>query len=301
MRAMAERIGFVGAGKMGGPMAGRLIDAGHALTVYDIRDEAMAPLAARGAEVARSSRAVADAADIVFFSLPEPGDVRSEAIGENGVIAGACAKILVDLSTTGPRTTVPVAEALARAGIAFVDAPVSGGVAGATKGTLAVMASGAEGPLARVEPLLRIFGKVFKVGDKPGMGQAIKLANNLLSAAALAITSEVMVMGVKEGLDPKLMIDVINSGTGRNTATETKFPISILTRRFAYGFATGLMHKDVRLYLEEAEALGVPLDLSKAVTAAWRLAETELGPESDYTEIIRCLESRAGVVVGSKS
>ena len=297
---MADRIGVVGVGRMGNPMAGRLMDAGYALTVYDIRTEAMEALAARGAEVAQSSRAVADAADIVFFSLPEPKDVKSEATGENGVIAGVRAKVLVDLSTTGPRTTVPVADALARVGITFVDAPVSGGVGGARKGTLAVMASGAAEPLARVEPLLRLFGKVFAVGGKPGMGQAMKLANNLLSAAALAITSEVMVMGVKEGLDPKLMIDVINSGTGRNTATETKFPISILTRKFGYGFATGLMHKDVRLYLEEAEALGVPLDLGRAVTAAWRLAEAELGAESDYTEIVRCLESRAGVVVGAK-
>ena len=297
---MAETLGFVGVGKMGGPMAGRLLDAGHALVVYDIRDEAMAPLATRGAVTAPSSRALADAADIVFFSLPEPRDVRGEAIGDDGVIRGTRAKILVDLSTTGPRTTIPVAAALAESGIAMIDAPVSGGVAGATKGTLAVMASGASEPFSRVEPLLRIFGKLFRVGDTPGQGQAMKLANNLLSAAALAITSEVMVMGVKSGLDPKLMIDVINAGTGRNTATETKFPISILTRRFAYGFTTCLMHKDVQLYLEEAEALGVPLALSKAVTAAWRSAESELGPDSDYTEIIKCLESRAGVVVESK-
>ena len=297
---MSQTLGFVGVGKMGGPMAGRLLDAGHALVVYDIRNEAMAPLAARGAATANSSRAVADAADIVFFSLPEPGDVRGEALGDGGVIKGMRAKILVDLSTTGPRTTIPVAKALAEAGITMIDAPVSGGAAGAMKGTLAVMASGASEPLARVEPLLRIFGKVFNVGCEPGQGQAMKLANNLLSAAALAITSEVMVMGVKSGLDPKLMIDVINASTGRNTATETKFPISILTRRFAYGFATGLMHKDVRLYLEEAEALDVPLTLSKAVTAMWRATEAELGPDSDYTEVIKCLESRAGVIVGGE-
>lgn len=297
---MAETLGFVGVGKMGGPMATRLLDAGHALVVYDIREEAVAPLAARGAAAAHSSRAVADAADIVFFSLPEPKDVHAEAIGATSVIRGERAKILVDLSTTGPRTTIPVSAALAEAGIAMVDAPVSGGVAGATKGTLAVMASGPSEAFARVEQLLRIFGKVFSVGDKPGQGQAMKLANNLLSAAALAISSEVVVMGVKAGLDPKLMIEIINASTGRNTATETKFPISILTRRFAYGFTTGLMHKDVRLYLEEAEALDVPLALSKAVTAAWRAAEAELGPESDYTEIIKCLESRAGVIVGSK-
>jgi 3-hydroxyisobutyrate dehydrogenase-like beta-hydroxyacid dehydrogenase len=294
-------LGFVGVGKMGGPMANRLIEAGRRLAVYDIRDEAMTPLVARGALTAKSSRAIADAADIVFFSLPEPEDVRGEAIGDEGVIAGGRAKILVDLSTTGPRTSALVAEELARKGIAMIDAPVSGGIAGAKKGTLAVMASGPSEAMQRVEPLLTIFGRLFKIGDRPGMGQVMKLANNLLSATALAVTSEAMVMGVKAGLDPKLMIDVINSGTGRNTATETKFPVSILTRRFAYGFATGLMHKDVKLCLEEAEAMHVPMTVGSAVRDIWRLAEHELGPDSDYTEIIRCLEERAGIEVKSSN
>ena len=292
-------LGFVGVGKMGGPMANRLIDAGHPLVVYDIRDEAMAQFVARGVVTLKSSRAVADAADIVFFSLPEPEDVRGEAIGDEGVIVGRRAKTLVDLSTIGPRMSALVAEALARKAIAMIDAPVSGGIAGAKKGTLAVMASGPSEAMQRVEPLLTLFGKLFKIGDRPGMGQVMKLANNLLSATALAITSEAMVMGVKAGLDPKLMIDVINSGTGRNTATETKFPISILTRRFAYGFTTGLMHKDVRLCLEEAEAMDVPMQVGAAVREIWQMAAREIGPNSDYTEIIRCLEERAGVEVKS--
>lgn len=279
-------------------MAARLMDAGHALTVYDIREEAMAPLLARGAERASSSRAVADAADVVFFSLPEPRDVQDEAVGDEGVIGGRRARILVDLSTTGPRVIGHVAEVLAQKEIAVVDAPVSGGIAGAEKGTLAVMASGGPAPMERVEPLLKIFGRLFVVGDRPGQGQVMKLANNLLSATSLAVTSEAIVMGVKAGLDPKLMIDVINAGTGRNSASETKFPISILPRRFAYGFATGLMEKDVSLCLEEAEALNVPMFVGEAVKAIWQLAKDELGPDSDYTEIIRCLERRAGVEVG---
>jgi 3-hydroxyisobutyrate dehydrogenase-like beta-hydroxyacid dehydrogenase len=292
-----EVLGFIGVGKMGGPMANRLLDAGHSLVIYDIRDEAAAPLRARGAISVTSSRAVADAADIVFFSLPEPEDVRGEAIGEKGVIAGTRAKILVDLSTTGPRTTIACSESLAKKEIVMIDAPVSGGIAGATKGTLAVMASGPVHAMARVEPLLKIFGRVFQIGDRAGMGQVMKLANNLLSATALAVSCEAVVMGVKAGLDPKLMIEVINSGTGRNTATETKFPVSILTRRFAYGFAIGLMHKDVRLCLDEAEAMGVSMSVGAAVRDIWKLAEKQLGAESDYTEIIRCLEERAGVEV----
>jgi len=297
---MAEQLGIVGVGNMGGPMANRLIDAAHRVTVYDIRPEAMAPLIARGAERATSSRAVADATDIVFFSLPAPDDVRGEALGENGVVAGKRAKIFVDLSTTGPRTTALVAAGLAAKGIATVDAPVSGGVAGAVKGTLAVMASGPSALVTRLEPILGIFGKVFFIGEQPGMGQVMKLANNLLSATAMAVTAEAMVMGVKAGLDPKLMIYVINSGTGRNTATETKFPQQILPRRFAQGFATGLMYKDVRLCLEEAEALQVPMQVGSAVRNLWRLADSVRGPQSDFTEIVRCLEDQVGVEVGSR-
>jgi 3-hydroxyisobutyrate dehydrogenase-like beta-hydroxyacid dehydrogenase len=296
---MAEHLGFVGVGNMGGPMASRLIDAGHRLTIYDIRDEAMAPLAARGAQQARSSRAVADQADIVLFSLPEPRDVEREALGQEGVIAGSRAKILIDLSTTGPRTTAAVMSGLAEKGIALVDAPVSGGVVGAVKGTLAVMASGPRDLVSRVEPLLANFGKVFFVGARPGMGQAMKLCNNILSATSMAVTAEAMVMGVKAGLDPKLMIEIINSGTGRNTATETKFPNEILPRRFAQGFATGLMYKDVRLCLEEAEALQVPMWVGGAVKMLWQLANSERGSQSDFTEIVKVIEDWAGVEVKS--
>ena len=288
-------LGFVGVGKMGGPMANRLLDAHHALVVCDIRDEAAAPLIARGAAKARSSREVADAADIVFFSLPEPEDVRGEAIGEQGVIAGDRAKILVDLSTTGRPTTLEIAQLLSGKGITLIDAPVSGGVAGASRGSLAVMASGEASALGRVSPLLRIFGRLFVIGDQPGMGQVMKLANNILSAASLAIACEAIAMGVKAGLDPALMIDVINAGTGRNSATETKFPQSILPRRFAYGFTTGLMHKDVRLCMEQARSLDAAMPVGEAVNAIWAAAERELGPDSDYTEIMLYLERLSGI------
>jgi 3-hydroxyisobutyrate dehydrogenase-like beta-hydroxyacid dehydrogenase len=298
---MGEQLGFVGLGNMGGPMAHRLIDAGHRLAVYDLREEAMAPLIARGAERTNSSRAVADASDIVFFSLPEPKDVQGEALGIAGIAAGKRAKIFVDLSTTGPRTTGRVAAGLAERGIGTVDAPVSGGVAGARKGTLAVMASGPRALMERVDPILAVFGKVFHVGERPAMGQAMKLCNNILSATSMAVTAEAMVMGVKAGLDPKLMLEIINSGTGRNTATENKFPNEVITRRFAQGFATGLMYKDVRLCLEEAEALQVPMWVGNAVRTMWQLANSELGPQSDFTEIVRIVEDWAGIEVKARN
>jgi 3-hydroxyisobutyrate dehydrogenase-like beta-hydroxyacid dehydrogenase len=240
---------------------------------------------------------VADASDIVFFSLPEPKDVQGEALGATGVGNGKRVKIFVDLSTTGPRTTALVVAGLTERGIATVDAPVSGGVAGAKKGTLAVMASGPHALIERVRPLLAIFGKVFHVGERPGMGQAMKLCNNILSATSMAVTAEAMVMGVKAGLDPTLMLEIINSGTGRNTATENKFPNEVITRRFTQGFTTGLMYKDVRLCLEEAEALQVPMWVGSAVRMMWQLANSERGPQSDFTEIVRLVEEWAGVEV----
>jgi 3-hydroxyisobutyrate dehydrogenase-like beta-hydroxyacid dehydrogenase len=294
---MSEHFGFIGVGRMGGPMAGRLIDAGYRLTIFDVNEAAMAPLIARGAIRAGSAREVAAACETVFVSLPTPDIVREVALRQDGVIAGGTVKTFIELSTTGPRTVAAIAETLARKGIALVDAPVSGGVTGAKNGTLAVMVACPKDLFARLEPALKIFGRVFHVGERPGMGQTMKLANNLLSAAAMAISSEAVVMGVKAGLDPEVMIDVINAGTGRNTATQDKFPRAILPRRFDLGFATGLMVKDLGLCLDEAEALKVPMDVGAAVHRLWRQASEELGPASDSTEIIRYVEKPAGVVV----
>jgi len=294
---MPEHLGFIGVGRMGGPMALRLIDTGHRLTIYDTSTTAIAPLAARGAVVAKSTREVAAAVETVLVSLPTPDIVRAVALGENGIASGGRIKTFIDLSTTGPRVAAEIADGLEKKGIAAVDSPVSGGVGGASKGTLAVMAACPHALFLRLEPILRVFGRPFYIGAKPGMGQTMKLANNLLSATAMAISCEAIVMGVKAGLDPQTMIDVINAGSGRNTATQDKFPKAILTRTFDYGFATGLMYKDVRLCLEEAEALEVPMWVGAAVRQLWQFANAENGPSSDFTNIIRCIEEWAGVEV----
>jgi 3-hydroxyisobutyrate dehydrogenase-like beta-hydroxyacid dehydrogenase len=294
---MPEHLGFIGVGRMGGPLAGRLLDAGYRLTLYDTNTDAMKPLAARGAEVAHSVREVAAAVETVLVSLPTPDIVRAVALGEGGIADGLRAKTFVDLSTTGPRVIAEVADGLGKRGIATVDSPVSGGVGGAQKGTLAVMAACPHALFERLEPVLKVFGKVFYIGARPGMGQTMKLANNLMSAAAMAISCEAIVMGVKAGLDPQVMVDVINAGSGRNTATQDKFPKAILPRTFDYGFATGLMYKDVRLCLEEAEALQVPMWVGSAVRQLWQFANAANGPASDFTNIIRCIEDWAGVEV----
>jgi 3-hydroxyisobutyrate dehydrogenase-like beta-hydroxyacid dehydrogenase len=290
-------LGFVGLGNMGAPMASRLLDAGYELTVFDTREVALEPFVARGALAAPSPAAVASAVDTVLVSLPTPAIVRQVALGEGGIASGKMVKTFVDLSTTGPRAAQEIAAELAAHNIVAVDSPVSGGVSGAVKGTLAVMVSGPKDRHDALLPALQVIGKVFYLGEKPGLGQMMKLANNLLSATAMAISCEAIVMGVKAGLDPKLMVDVINAGSGRNSATQEKFPRSILPRTFDYGFATGLMYKDVKLCLEEAQALGVPMWVASAVQQLWLVANSELGPESDFTRIIECIERWAGVEV----
>ncbi len=291
------RLGFIGVGRMGAPMAGRLLDAGFKLVIYDTSESAMVPLLTRGAQRSGSPAGVASEVETVLVSLPTPWIVRAVALGKDGIVAGSRVKTFIDLSTTGPRVAVEVAQALSAKGIVAVDAPVSGGVTGAEKGTLAIMVSGPSELFASLEPMLRVLGKVFLVGDRPGMGQTMKLANNLMSATALAITSEAMVMGVKAGLDPQVMLDVINAGSGRNSASQDKFPRSVLPRSFDFGFTNELLYKDVKLCLDEGEALGVPMVVGNAVGQLLGVAKARQGPGADITTIVRCIEEWAGVEV----
>jgi 3-hydroxyisobutyrate dehydrogenase-like beta-hydroxyacid dehydrogenase len=292
-----QRLGFIGTGRMGGLMAARLIAAGHALTVCDGSDAAVAPLVSAGARRAKTAADVAGEADIVLASLPTPDVVRTVALGPNGVIEGSRAKTFIDLSTTGPRVAAAVSAGLAAKGITAVDAPVSGGMAGAKNGTLAVMVSGPRASYDALEPILKVFGKLFFIGEKAGAAQTMKLVNNLLAACSLAITCEGMVMGAKAGLDAKTMIDVLNVSSGRSSATQDKFPRAILPRSFDSGFATGLSHKDVRLCLDEAEALGVPMIVGSAVRQVLAITSALYGPDSDFTSMVKCGEQWAGTEV----
>jgi len=293
-------IGFIGLGNMGQPMARRLIEAGHKLVVYDTRNDAVAPLVALGAQLASSPADVADRVETVMASLPSLQISEKVATGEGGVVHGKRIKRFIDLSTTGARVAAKIATALAQKNIVQIDSPVSGGVGGATKGTLAVMVSGPKAEIDLMKGVLSVFGKVFVIGEKPGMAQTMKLANNFLSATAMAATSEAVAMGVKAGLDPAVMIDVINAGSGRTTASDGKFPQAILPRTFNYGFATALMLKDVRLCFDQAKALNVPSAVMSAVLEQWETTNTEYGGDSDFTAIVKMVEKRAGVVVGSE-
>jgi 3-hydroxyisobutyrate dehydrogenase-like beta-hydroxyacid dehydrogenase len=295
---VTEKIGFVGVGRMGGRMARRLVDVGLDLTIYDTSADMMKPLTDRGAKAADSPAAVASACEIVFVSLPTPPVVEAVALGPGGIAEGSRVKIFIDTSTTGATAARRIADGLARKNIIAVDSPVSGGLPGAEKGTLAVMVSCPEDLLARLRPILENLGKVFYCGKKPGMGQTMKLLNNLLSATAMAITSEAVVMGTKAGLDPALVVDVLNAGTARNTASTDKFPKYILPRTFNAGFAMGLFNKDIRLCLEEADALGVPMSVGNAVRQLYSIALASEGANADMTEVIKPVERWAGATVG---
>ena len=278
-------------------MASRLLDAGHSLVIFDTNPDVMAPLAARGAVVATSADDVASKAEVVFVSLPTPPVVQAVVTGEGGVLRGSKVQVIVDLSTTGPSVAGVAAKACGARNVAWVDSPVSGGIGGATKGTLAVMVSCPKPTFERVDPLLKVFGKTFFVGEKPGLAQIAKLGNNLLAAAAIVLSSEAVVMGVKAGIDPKVLIDIINAGSGRNSATQDKFPRAILTRTFDFGFTTGLSYKDVRLCLDEAEALGVPMVAGAAVRQMLAITNAKFGPDSDFTSIAKVVEEWAGVEI----
>jgi len=294
-------IGFIGLGKMGMPMARRLIEAKHQLVVFDTRKDAIETLVKLGAQAASSPKDVADRTETVMASLPSLQISLEVATGKGGVIEGKRVKRLVDLSTTGSQMAVKIHDILAGSNIVQVDSPVSGGVSGAEKGTLAVMVSGPKADYEAIKPAIEAIGKPFFIGTKPGSGQTMKLANNFLSATALVATCEAVVMGVKSGLDAKVMIDVINAGSGLNTASRDKFPRSILPRSFDFGFATELMVKDVTLAVEEMRSLGLSMEVAEAVGRLWQAVIKDQGADSDFTSAIKTIEKAAGVVVGGKT
>ncbi len=293
---MGEKIAFIGVGRMGSIMAARLIAAGHELTIYDPAASATAPLVSLGAKVAGSVADAAASSTVAMASVPGPADARETA---RAIADSPTLKVFVDLSTSGPAAAQAIAALLAPRGIAAVDAPVSGGVKGAAAGKLAIMASGAARAMEQVRPLLEVLGRVYMLGEKPGLGQTVKLANNLMSAASLAIAAEALAMGVKAGVDPAAMLDVLNASSGRNSATVDKIPKHVLNRRFDFGFANALSFKDVRLCLEEAEALGVPMVVGAAVRQMLSITHQIHGAAADCTELVKVVEDWAGCRIGN--
>jgi 3-hydroxyisobutyrate dehydrogenase-like beta-hydroxyacid dehydrogenase len=293
------RLAFIGCGAMGAPIAERLIDAGHALHVYDPNPAATAPLVARGAAAASSPRAAAEQCEAAFACLPSPEVSRKVALDGDGIIACKGLPTYVEMSTIGSQAIKAIAQGLAAAGIAVLDSPVSGGPRGARAGTLSTMVAGERETFEKVKPLLETVARnVFYIGEKPGLGQVTKLANNMISAAGMAAAFEASAMAVKAGVDARTLIDTINASTGRNSATMDKFPAAVLTRSFDYGGKLSTMYKDVLLCLEEARELDVPMWVGSNVVQLWFHAMTQGRGNDDFTALIKMIEDWAGVVVG---
>ncbi len=293
------RLAFIGCGAMGAPIAERLIDAGHALRIYDPDLAATAPLVARGADAAPSPRAAAEGSDVAFACLPSPDVSRKVALDADGIIACRDLLAYVEMSTIGSKTVKAIAQDLSAAGIPLLDSPVSGGPRGARAGTLSAMVAGARATFESVKPLLETIARnVFYIGETPGLGQVTKLANNMISAAGMAAAFEASAMAVKAGVDARTLIDTVNASTGRNSATMDKFPAAVLTRSFDYGGKLSTMYKDVLLCLEEARELDVPMWVGSNVVQLWFHAMTQGRGNDDYTSLIKMIEDWAGVVVG---
>ncbi len=291
-----KRIGFVGLGAMGRPMVTRLLAAGYEVVVSDIDEQAVQEAAKLGAIPASDARGVASQSEIVLCSLPTPAVVDAVALGDRGLAQGTTLKVYVDLSTTGSVVGKRVAAALGAKDITAVDAPVSGGVTGAAAGTLAIMASGEHSAFERVKPVLEVLGKnIFYLGAEVGLGQTAKLANNLLSATTLAATAEVLAFAMRAGLTPQRLLEVVNAGSGRSFASEVILPLALRDGAFNVGFRADLMHKDVKLCMSEAEALGVPLWVGSTIAQFFSYAMTQGLSGKDVSLIAKIFSGWAGV------
>jgi len=299
MNAPQPRVGFIGIGKMGVPMAARLHAAGHALVVHDQRLAAAQAFsdAHRDAAVARTLAELA-ACDVVITMLPDSAAVEAVVLGSEpaGALIGALRKgsLVIDMSSSAPLRTRALAARLADAGLHFLDAPVSGGVKRALDGTLAIMVGGDAGVFESQRALLGRMGRTITHVGPAGAGHAMKALNNYVSAAGLVATVEALHAGQRFGLDPAVMTDVLNGSTGRNNTTENKVKTFMLSGRYDSGFALALMAKDLGIAMTLGAQVGAPMRLGDAVRAMWDEAASGLGPAADHTEMHRWLAAQRG-------
>ncbi len=285
--------GFLGLGAMGRPMAERMAAAGR-LQVFDRRAEACTGFA----EIAASAAELARGCDIVFGCLTDPGDYRAAVLGADGLIEGGRLRTYVHLGTSGGALVRELAAALARRGVDLLDAPITGGPPRARTGTLTAMASGSAAAFAAAEGLMRSYAAdIVYLGIQPGAAQTMKLVNNAVSLTNLAIASEAMLVGARAGIPAEAMLQVLNSGSGQNSATLTKIPDHVLPRRFDYGGSLHVVSKDLQLFLDDAAQLGASAHLAAAALRAYREAAAQGSESDDVTTVIRPMERRrrAGV------
>lgn len=297
--ASAKRptIGFVGLGAMGWPMAACLVRAGFVVIGHDARNGVGARFAAEmGAVAAESINDIGARADVVITMLPNSSIVNDVLFGEGALAARLRPGVMViEMSSGVPSATRDIGERLMQRGIKMIDAPVSGGVKRAKSADLAIMAGGAEADIASVVPILNAMGRsVMRTGEL-GSGQAMKALNNLVSAAGFLVGVEAMLIGKKAGLDPAVMVDVLNASSGRNNSTDAKFKQFVLSRSFDSGFSLDLMVKDLGIALDVAHEGRAAAPFSALCRELWGAAATQLGVGQDHTAVARFSEQLAGI------
>lgn len=297
-----EKIGFVGLGAMGGHMVRHLIAAGHDVYVTDLNSDTVAAAVLLGASRCESAQHVADNAEIVLTCLPTPEIVEDVALSESGIGYGSAIKFFVDHSTIGPTVSSRIATKLAERGILALDAPLAGGVAGAEAGTLSVMVSGHADAYRRCAPVFKAFGRnVVHVGEKPGLGQTLKLVNNMIVGATLVATCEAVLFGIKSGLDAQVLLDMLNKSTARSFTSENIVAGAILDRRFDFGFRMDLMRKDLRLFLLEAEHVGAATFANSVVKQFFDHAVATGHGTEDMSRVVLELEALSGAEIARKA
>jgi 3-hydroxyisobutyrate dehydrogenase-like beta-hydroxyacid dehydrogenase len=294
---MKTTIGFIGTGSMGAPITANFLARGHPLLIYDVNHVAMQPLVEGGAKAAASPREVADRAEVVFICLPTLDSIREVTLGSAGLHLGAAIKTCVNCSTVGPGFVREIAQGLP-ARITLIDCPITGGAVSARDGKLSITVSGDKAGFESIKPLLDcLAAHVFYVGSEPGQAQIMKLLNNMLSFAAFVASCEAFALGVKAGMDPDAMVAVINTGTGRNSATTDKFPNNILPRTFDYGARMAISYKDISLCLDEAARLGVPMWVAPLVKQIIGNAIAQDGDGNDITTLVKHYEKSCGIEI----
>ena len=290
---MAEtKVGMIGVGNIGLPMALRLLEQKVDLTVCDRNPAALKTLQELGAGVADSPAALADVCEVIIASMPSREVSLQVGIGERGVVHGKALRVYVETSNIGSGTVQQIADGLKAAGIGFIDAPVSGGPPGARAGTLAVLASGAEEDFAVARPVLDNIAKnIFYLGAKPGTSQVAKVINNHVSAAGRLAVFEGLAMGIKAGLDPKLLNDVFNAGSARNYTTTDKVPAAILTESYKFNGPLTIGLKDQALMLEEAERYGAPVWIAPRILEFYREAAAAGYKDQDSMRVFLYMKS----------
>ena len=290
------RVGFVGLGNMGMPMARRLAAAGYHVCGFDVSAEIMRTVAGiDGFSAAPGLTAVGDGASAVILSLPDSDVVEHVLLGSGQPGEGLLGSLppggmVIDMSSSDPVRTRELAVRAGASGVTLIDAPVSGGVAGARAGSLTIMVGGSEEAFSTVRPMLAaISSRVVRAGEV-GAGHAVKALNNLMSAAHLIVSSEALIAGRRFGLDPAVMLEIINGSSGRSGSTENKWPNYVLTGKYDAGFSIRLMVKDMKLAVAIERATGTPAAVSEAAAAAWEAAAGDLPPDVDHTEIARWLD-----------